>query len=103
MKCEVKYSRVAVRDLERVWADVYEASKSVDIAERYIEELLDKIEGRADSPESGSPLYYENGFTGYRFIVFKAYMVFYRFKGNVLFVDRILLAKSDYINVLHLI
>ena len=102
MKYRVEYSKVAVRDLDRVWAEVFEASKSKEITGKYLDELLDKIEARANFPASGSPLYYENSFTGYYFIVFKAYLVFYRIKDSSILVDRILYGKSDYMYHLHL-
>ncbi len=102
MKYRVAYSKVAIRDLDRVWAEVFDASKSKETTRKYLDELLDKIEAKAEFPASGSPLYYENSFTGYYFIVFKAYLIFYRIKGDILFVDRILYGKSDYLRHLHL-
>ena len=50
----------------------------------------------------GSPLYYENGFTGYYFVVFKAYIAFYRIENNVILVDRVLFGGSDYMKFLPL-
>ena len=103
MSCQVKYSKTAIRDLDRVWAEVFEASKDVDITERYLEELLDKVEKKSDYPKSGTPLYYENTFTGYYFVVFKAYLAFYRLEKETILVDRVLFGKSDYMRILHLI
>ena len=103
MSYKVEYSKAAIRDLERVWAEVFEASKDVEITESYIEELLNKVEKKSDYPKSGSPLYYENSFTGYCFIVFKAYLAFYRLEKETMLVDRVLFGKSDYIKTLHLI
>ena len=80
---------------------MFEASKDIEITERYIEELLDKVEKKSDYPESGSPLYYENTFTGYYFVVFKAYLVFYRLEKETMLVDRILFGKSDYMRILN--
>lgn len=102
MTCRVVYSRVAIRDLDRVRSEVLE-SKSRGVTSACIDELMDKIEGKAVFPESGSPLYYEDSFTGYYFIVFKAYLAFYRIEGDTLFVDRVLFRKSDYIRLLHLV
>ena len=102
MKYRVEYSKAAIRDLDRVWAEVFEASQSKEVTREYLDELLDKIEAKADFPASGSPLYYENSFTGYYFIVFKAYLIFYRIKDNIISVDRILYGKSDYLRHLHL-
>lgn len=102
MTSKVHYSPAAVRDLDRIWAEVYEASKSTTIAGTYLDDLMDKVERKAEFPESGSPLYYENMFTGYRYVVFKSYMAFYRIEGDELLVDRVLFGKSGYIRHLHI-
>ena len=102
MKYKVRYSRQAIRDLDRVWAEVYEASKSAETAEQYVTDLLDRVEDKADFPKSGSPLYYQDSFTGYYFVVFKAYLAFYRLENDVLLIDRVLFGHSDYMRCLHL-
>ncbi len=102
MKYKVKYSKIAIRDLDRIWSEVFEASKSQKTTIKYIDDLMDKIESKAEYPKSGSPLYYENRFTGYYFVVFKAYLAFYRIENNSMLVDRVLLGKSDYLRILHL-
>lgn len=102
MSFQVEYSKAAIRDLDRVWAEVFEASKNIEITEKYIEELLDKVEKKSDYPKSGLPLYYENTFTGYYFVVFKAYLAFYRLEKETMLVDRILFGKSDYMRILRL-
>lgn len=102
MRYKVEYSKVAIRDLDRVWAEVLSASKSDNVATQYVDDLMDKVEAKADYPKSGSPLYYENHFTGYYFVVFKAYMAFYRLEENVMLVDRVLFGKSNYMRYLHL-
>ena len=103
MKYKIEYSKAAIRDLDRVWAEVLEASKSYEITEKYIEELLDKVEAKVDYPKSGSPLYYENSFTGYYYVVFKAYLAFYRLEADRMLIDRVLFGRSDYFRTLHLV
>lgn len=100
MTCKISYSRAALRDLDRVYSEVLKASQSYDTASRYIEELLDKVQTKADFPKSGSPLYYENSFTGYYFVVFKAYIAFYRLENDAMLVDRVLYGKSDYMRLI---
>lgn len=102
MKYEIQYSQTAIRDLQRVWAEVYEASQSEEITTKYIDGLMDKVEGKADFPKSGIPLYYEDSFTGYYFVVFKSYLAFYRLEANIILVDRVLYGKSDYLRQLKL-
>ena len=102
MKYSIKFSAQAGRDLDRTWDEVLETSKSLAVTTKYIDDLLDKIESKSEFPLSGSPLYYEELFTGYRFITFKAYLVFYHVEGKEILVDRILYGKSDYIRRLKL-
>lgn len=102
MKYKVKYSKSAIRDLDRIWTEIFEASKNQNITIKYIYDLMAKIESKADFPKSGSPLYYENRFTGYYYVVFKAYIAFYRIEKDSILVDRVLLGKSDYMRTLHL-
>ena len=102
MKYQVEYSPIAIRDLDRVWNEVFAASKDYDITQKYLDDLMDKIEAKEDQPKSGAPLYYQDLFTGYYFIVFKAYLAFYRIDGDRVLVDRVLFAASDYMRYLHL-
>ncbi|MCR4880074.1 MAG: type II toxin-antitoxin system RelE/ParE family toxin [Bacilli bacterium] len=102
MSYQIKYSPIALDDLDRAFYEVYQASFDTIIAREYINDLLDKIEGKVDFPESGSPLIYDNIFTGYRYVVFKSYIAFYYVEKNTIFVDRVLYAKSDYIKKLKL-
>ena len=102
MRCKVEYSKAAVMDLDRVWSEIFEASKDYDIAAQYVNELMDKVEAKAEHPKSGAPLYYEDSFTGYYFVVFKSYLAFYRLENGVILVDRILFGRSDYLKVLRL-
>ena len=100
MSYRIAYSKAAIRDLDRVWTEAFEVSKNTEISKRYIEELVDKVESKSDYPKPGSPLYYENTFTGYYYVIYKAYLIFYRLEKDTMFVDRILFGKSDYMRTL---
>ena len=98
MRYQVEYSPLALQDLLRVRSEVYAASGSREITQRYLDELMDAAEAMADYPESGSPLYYENSFTSYYRITYKVYLIFYRLEGNRMLVERVLYGKTDYLN-----
>ena len=102
MSSAVSYSRQAVRDLDHVWEEVYLASGSYETAAGYVEQLINKVGSKADFSRSGSPLYYADSFTGYYYVVFKAYLAFYHVKNNDIFIDRILHRKSNDMRVLRL-
>lgn len=100
MRHEIVYSPIAIRDLDRVYAEVFEASKSVETALQYIDDLMERVARKREYPKSGAPLNYDGGFTGYYFVVFKAYMAFYRADVGKIFVDRVLFGRSDYMRTL---
>ena len=54
----IEYSPVTVRDLERVWAEVFEASASEETATKYVDDLMNQISAKQNFPKSGAPLYY---------------------------------------------
>ncbi len=100
MSFKVEYSPIAIRDLDRVWAEVYEVSRSEELAVGYIDDLMDRIAEKGEFPKSGSPLYYDGAFTGYYFVTFKAYMAFYRVEPDRILVDRVVFGRSDYMRTI---
>ena len=102
MVYSVKYSRKAIADLKTIESVIFQACQDKDTTDRYLEELVSKINEKETFPESGSPLIFLELFTGYRFVVYKAYIAFYTVVNNMVLVDRILLGKSDYLSTLNL-
>ena len=102
MEYLVKYSRKAISDLERIREEVFQACQDQDTTDRYLTELVTKINEKKTFPESGSPIIFLGLFTGYRFVVYKAYIAFYTIENNMVLVDRILLGKSDYLSIIDL-
>ena len=100
MTYALRYAKQAIRDLDRVFAEVAEASGDEETARRYVDGLIDKIEGKAAFPKSGAPLYYGELFTGFYFVVFKAYLAFYRVEGCDMLVDRVLYRRCDYLRAI---
>ena len=96
----IEYSPIAVRDLERVWAEVFESSASEETATKYIDDLMNQISAKQDFPKSGAPLYYECLFTGFYFVTFKSYMVFYKVETDRMQVSRVVYGKSDYMRTI---
>lgn len=96
----IRYTPEAVRDMDAVWDGVYEASKSVDIADLYVIEFADAIAEKKLFPFSGIPLQYRGLFTGFYTVNYKKYKAFYRVVGNYIEVLRIIMAKCDYMTVL---
>lgn len=100
MVYQLKYSPIAVDDLDQVWDDVFEASQDVDVSDRYIEGIRDALRQKIKYPKTGSPLSYMGEFTGLYSVTFKEYKAFYRIHGDVIEVARILFLRSDYMKTL---
>ena len=91
-----RYSPRAEQDLERVQDEVFEACRDVETTQRYLDGMMDRIEAKADYPRSGTPLYWFDRFTGYYYVVYKAYIAFYYPADDGIRIERILHGKSDY-------
>ena len=96
----LRYTPKAMRDMDNVWDGVYEASKSFDIADRYVNEFADAIAEKKQFPFSGIPLTYRGLFTGFYCVNFKKYKAFYQVKDKYIEVIRIIMANRDYMTIL---
>ena len=97
---DISYSPEAIRDMDGIFDEVLMVSCDLDITHRYLEDLQDKIEEMEGHPKTGTPLYYEELFTGYYSVRFKEYLAFYRLEETVMYVDRVLQRKRDYLSLL---
>lgn len=100
MSFSLRYTPEAVRDIDTVWENVFEASKDYDIANRYVEELLTAITAKKDFPFSGIPLDYRGLFTGFYSVNYKKYKAFYRVHDGYMEVIRIIMMQRDYMTIL---
>ena len=100
MTYKIRYSPKALKDMDNIWDDVLEASKDFDIADKYLDDLVDGISKKREAPKTGIPLFYRDLFTGFYYIHFKAYNAFYRIKDDYIEVSRILLSKMEYMKEL---
>ena len=96
MSYKITFSNVAMEDIGKMSNEIYSACLDKKTTEEYVINLLKKINEKSDFPESGIPLLFLKQPTGYRYIIYKSYLAFYRVEGNEIIVERILFAKSDY-------
>lgn len=96
MSFKLRYSPEALDDMDRVWSEVWEASRDFDTADKYIADLRARIRKKTDFPKSGSPLSYMGEFTGIYMVFLKSYIAFYRIRDDAIEVGRVLYAGSDY-------
>lgn len=94
------YSPLAERDLEHIQDEVFEACRDAETTQRYMDGMMNKIEAKAIYPRSGTPQYWFDRFTGYYYVVFKAYIAFYYLVDDGIRIERILHGKRDYMRKL---
>ena len=98
---KIKCSQVAIRDLEQIGDYTTMEQKNPIAALNTVNHIQNTVDKLADAPHIGSPLSarYEN-VGDYRYLVCGSYLVFYREQADVVYIDRILYGKRDYLNIL---
>ena len=93
----------AKSDLREIAQNIYELSKDKTISIRFVKELQEKCEILKQFPECGSiPKDRIMMSFGYRFLVYKDYLIFYLYKKeeNTAYIMAIFNAKQDYMRVM---
>lgn len=94
---QLEYSPCAMEDLMRIRSEVWQACRDSETTLHYLDDLMDTAEKTILFPKSASPLYFENRFTGYYRVPYKAYLIFYRLDGSRVLIERILHSGTDYL------
>ena len=111
MKCEknlrsaivakIHYSWLATQDLEKIGDYITEDLKSPIAALNIVNRIQDAIDKLADFPKSGVPLAVHYDTAGnHRFLVCGSYLAFYRVVDDVVYIDRIIYGRRDYLKIL---
>ena len=98
---KIVYSPKAQNDLDEIWAYISEKLLNPSAAEATVNGILDTIDMLQAQAEIGKPLYFSSDmFSGYRFLVYKNYLAFYRTSEDTVYIDRIIYGKRDYMRLL---
>ena len=102
MPSKIEFTRTALQDLDAIWDYISNELENPIAAQRTVDGILDAVELLASFPESGQQLVFEDGLeSGYRFVVHKKYMAFYRINAmQVISIDRVLYGGQDYVQML---
>jgi toxin ParE1/3/4 len=103
MSYDIVITHSAEIDLEEITFNIADISKNIDIALKFIDELQASLEILKDFPESGSlPLDSMLLNKGYRFKIFKDYLIFYTIdkESKTVFIEKILNGKLDYVKIM---
>lgn len=101
MKNKINYSPLALNDLDEIWEYITEELMNPSAAENTVNEIMDAVETLADFPDAGARLVFDGDLdSGYRFVIYKNYMAFYHTQNDMIYVDRVIYGKRDYMKVL---
>lgn len=101
MKNKINYSPLALNDLDEIWEYITEELMNPSAAENTVNGIMDAVEALADFPDAGARLVFDGDLdSGYRFVIYKNYMAFYHTQNNMIYVDRVIYGKRDYMKVL---
>lgn len=96
----VVYSPKALADLDEIFTYISDKLANPTAATSTVNGIIDTADMLKDHSEVGKPLYFSDDiFSGYRYLVFKNYLVFYRSSKDTAYIDRILYGKRDYISL----
>ena len=98
---KIVYSPKARNDLDEIWTYISEKLLNPSAAEATVNGILDTIDMLQAQAEIGKPLYFSSDlFSGYRFLVYKNYLAFYRTSEDTVYIDRIIYGKRDYMRLI---
>lgn len=101
MKNKICYSPEAQHDLEKIWDYIFFELSNPDAAENTVNKIMNKVDKLEDFSETGTPLSSVIDIVSdYRFLMSGHYMIFYHTSGQVVYVDRILYERRDYLRIL---
>ncbi|WP_293825904.1 type II toxin-antitoxin system RelE/ParE family toxin [uncultured Parolsenella sp.] len=101
MPSEVRYSPLALDDLDSIWKYISSELASPYAANETVGGILERVKLLATFPDSGTPLSSVTKYVGagYRFVRSGNYLVFYRHEDAV-YIDRILNARQNWLHIL---
>ena len=98
---KIRYSEASEQDLEDIGDYIEKELKSQKAAFDTTTHIQDAIDELEYAPHIGLPLAIRYGNVGdYRYLISGNYLVFYRVQANVVYIDRILYGKRDYLGIL---
>lgn len=99
MNYRIMFADTAIQDLHEISFYLAEQSQSREIAQRFVNELLDRCDRLNDFPQLGAlPKDYALRARDYRFVPHKSYLIFYRVDNDTktVTVSAIFNSKKDY-------
>ena len=101
MKHELKFSPLALQDLDGIWEYITSDLGNPRDADKVVTAIMDTVDKLQEFPGMGAKLSSAVDMeSDYRFVVSGHYMAFYRIGEGTVFIDRILYGRRNYLQAL---
>lgn len=101
MKNKLHYSPESLHDLDEIYQYITMELCNTDAALKVVNDILNTIDKLEDFSGTGTPLSsVANVKSDYHFLISGSYLAFHRVTGTVVYIDRILYGKRDYLRIL---
>jgi len=101
MNYSIVFSPNFDNDIMLLHENIVEISSSIETADNYIKDIFSKVNELHSHPNSGTKLFLDDYTdTGYRYIRYKKYLIFYMIIKDMVFIERVLYKGRDYIKIL---
>ena len=101
MENKIIFAPEALQDLNDIGDYISEELSSPQAAKKLLSEILSSIELLGANPLMGASISaLTNIVSDYRYLVVKNYLVLYRVSNSLIYIDRILYSRRNYLSVL---
>ena len=101
MKHNIHYSDLFLKDLDEIGDYISSEYNSNETALNFVKGILNSVKILSDFPYIGQVFFLPDGTdTGYRYVLYKKYISFYKIINDEIYVSRVLYQKRDYMHVL---
>lgn len=101
MKNNIHYSPITLKELDNIDSYITNKLLNPEAAKNTINGIQNKINSILLSPNGFPELIFENGLkSGYHYVIYKSYIIFYHTEMDDIFIDRIFHTKQNYLSIL---
>ena len=101
MKHKLHFSKLFLNDLDEIGDYITSEYSSTETALNIIKGIMDSVKPLSDFPNMGQVFFLPDGTdSGYRYVLYKKYITFYKIINDEVFIARVMYQKRDYIRVL---
>lgn len=98
---KIVFSKKAINDLKGIKTYITDELLNEAAANKTVTKIMEQVRMLADFPEIGAPLSsIVDMETNYRYLVCGHYIAFYRYEEDIIFIDRILYSRRNFMQIL---